>query len=102
MNAIDVQQAIRSDYPLLYEKGEQYDFAERLGGRSDPLLAEIDAALREVWSARRALADLETLVQAAGAITRDPEFPGRGPLTITRGQKEALAAAVARVKGDTT
>ena len=46
-----------------------------------------------------ALADLEALVTAAEAITRDPEFPGRGPLTITRGQKEALAAAVARVKG---
>lgn len=49
--------------------------------------------------ARVRLADLEALVTAAEAITRDPEFPGRGPLTITRGQKEALAAAVARVKG---
>lgn len=48
---------LKTDYPLLYEKAGAFDFAERLGGCSDPLLAEIDAALRELWSARRDRAD---------------------------------------------
>ena len=47
------QYGIDRDYPLLSEKARQYDFAERLGGCSDPLMAEIDAALRELWDARR-------------------------------------------------
>lgn len=45
---------ITDDFPLLLEKAQQFDFAQRLGGCSDPLLAEIDAALRECWEARRA------------------------------------------------
>ena len=47
------QYGIDRDYPLLNEKAQQYDFAQRLGGCSDPLLAEIDAVLRELWMARR-------------------------------------------------
>ena len=45
---------IADDFPLLWEKAQQHDIAERLGGCTDPLLAEIDAALRECWDARRA------------------------------------------------
>lgn len=44
---------IKRDYPLLWEKGEQYDISQRLGGTDNKLLAEIDAALRELWDARR-------------------------------------------------
>lgn len=46
---------IRDDYPLLFAKTAEYDMAERLGGCTDPLLAEMDAALRELWNARRTL-----------------------------------------------
>ena len=35
--------------------------------------------------------------EAIRAIVLDPEFPGRGPMTITRGQKELLADALARL-----
>jgi hypothetical protein len=41
------------DYPLLDAKAREYDFAERLGGCTDPLMAEIDKAMRELWDARR-------------------------------------------------
>lgn len=44
---------IADDYPLLWEKAQQFDAADRLGGCTDPLLAEINAALRECWEARR-------------------------------------------------
>ncbi len=44
---------IADDYPLLWEKSKEFDFAERLGGCADPLPAEIDHALRECWEARR-------------------------------------------------
>lgn len=47
------QYGIDKDFPLLCKKADEYNFAERLGGCSDPLLAEIDAALRELWDARR-------------------------------------------------
>ena len=47
------QFGIDRDYPLLMEKARQYDFAERLGGCTDPLMAEIDKAMHELWSARR-------------------------------------------------
>jgi hypothetical protein len=46
---------IGKEFPLLYEMAQQYDFAERLGGCSSPLLAEADAALREIWNARNAM-----------------------------------------------
>ena len=51
------QYGVDRDYPLLCEKARAYDFAERLGGCSDPLMAEIDAVLREVWDARRYVSD---------------------------------------------
>ena len=47
------QYGLDQDYPLLWEKSHEYDFAERLGGCSDPLMAEIDKAMRELWDARR-------------------------------------------------
>ena len=49
---------------------------------------------------RAALAAVAQLVEAARAIVLDPGFPGRGPMEITRGQKECLAAALARFEGD--
>ena len=57
---------IKRDYPLLYEKSVQHDFAERLGGSMDPLMAEIDAALRELHDARRYRA--EELERARGGV----------------------------------
>jgi hypothetical protein len=50
------QYRLKEDYPLLYERSLDYDFAERLGGSTSKLDAEIDQAMRELWSARRALA----------------------------------------------
>jgi hypothetical protein len=47
---------LKEDYPLLYERALNYDFAERLGGSTSKLDAEIDAAMRELWDSRRALA----------------------------------------------
>src|SRR2546422_10352872 len=47
-----VNDGLRRDFPLLWEKAEQHDFAERLGGATSPLLAGIDAAPREPYSAR--------------------------------------------------
>lgn len=46
---------IRETYPLLWDMSERYDFAERLGGCTDPLMAEVDAVLRELWMARENL-----------------------------------------------
>jgi hypothetical protein len=45
------------DYPLLMEQSRKFDFVERLGGCSDPLMAEIDKALRELWDAHAYLKD---------------------------------------------
>jgi hypothetical protein len=45
--------AMQREYPLLWEIAKQYDFAERLGGCSEPLWAEVDAAMREIYSARQ-------------------------------------------------
>ncbi len=42
-----------ADYPALWEKVEAFDFAERLGGCTDPVMGEIDKAMRELWNARR-------------------------------------------------
>ena len=43
---------LHREFPLLWEIAQQFDFAERLGGCSEPLWAEIDVALRELWMAR--------------------------------------------------
>ena len=51
------QHGIDRDFPLLYEMAQQYDFAERLGGSSSALLAEVDKALRELWNARAYMAE---------------------------------------------
>lgn len=40
------------EYPLLWKMATDFDFAERLGGCSDPLMAEADSVLRELWMAR--------------------------------------------------
>ena len=71
---------------------EALDSCDSLCARA-PLCADFAAA-------RAALAAVEQLVEAARAIVLDPEFPGRGPMQITRGQKECLAAALARFEGD--
>lgn len=52
-----IHEAMRRDYPLLWAKASEYDFAERLGGCTDPLMAEIDEAMREIFSARTFVAD---------------------------------------------
>jgi len=52
-----IHDGMNRDYPLLWEKASEYDFAERLGGCTDPLMAEIDAAMRELFSARSFMAD---------------------------------------------
>lgn len=44
---------IAEEFPLLWDIAQQYDFAERLGGCTSSLMAEVDAALRELWDARR-------------------------------------------------
>lgn len=48
---------LRQEFPLLWEMSEQFDFAERLGGCTDPLYAEADAVLRELWTARANVAE---------------------------------------------
>lgn len=47
-----VASELHAEFPLLWEKAEQFDFAERLGGCTDPLLAEIGRAMHELWLAR--------------------------------------------------
>ena len=48
---------MQRDFPLLWEIAQQYDFAERLGGCSEPLWAEVDTAMREIWNARNYVRD---------------------------------------------
>lgn len=55
---------LHAEFPLLWEQAQAFDFAERLGGCSDPLLAEIDRAMRELWLARTNLAVNERLREA--------------------------------------
>lgn len=52
-----IHDGMKRDYPLMWEKAQEYDFAERLGGCSDSLMAEIDEAMREIFSARSFVAD---------------------------------------------
>jgi hypothetical protein len=44
---------LESEFPLLWKMAQEFDLAERLGGCTDPLRAEVDAALRELWLARQ-------------------------------------------------
>lgn len=58
-----VADELHERYPLLWGKALQYDFAERLGGCTDPLLPEINAAMHELWMARSNLTpDQPTIV----------------------------------------
>lgn len=43
---------LRQEFPTLWDLACKFDFAERLGGCTDPLAAEADGALRELWMAR--------------------------------------------------
>ena len=43
------------EFPILWEIAQQYDFAQRLGGCTEPLWEEVDRALREIWDARGAM-----------------------------------------------
>ena len=61
--------SLEDDYPLLYEQAKRFDFAERLGGCTDPLLKEIDAAMRELHDARA------TLDTTATRPCRDCKWP---------------------------
>jgi hypothetical protein len=47
---------IKDDFPLLWVMAEEFDFAERLGRSASALHAEVDAALHELWDARRNVA----------------------------------------------
>jgi hypothetical protein len=51
-DAVVVVESLRDDYPLLFEMARDFDFAERLGGCTDPLMREIDGAMRELWLSR--------------------------------------------------
>jgi hypothetical protein len=68
-----IHDRMRRDYPLLWEKAGEYDFAERLGGCSDPLMAEIDEAMREIFSARTFMADFSAPPQSPGSAAREGE-----------------------------
>ena len=45
------------EFPLLWAMANEFDLAERLGGCSSELHAEIDRALREIWDARNFMRD---------------------------------------------
>jgi hypothetical protein len=63
---------LHAEFPLLWEQAQAFDFAERLGGCSDPELAEIDRAMRELWSARtQKQADEPRVAQALSAVRDD-------------------------------
>lgn len=51
----DVERVIadmRREFPALWNLACEFDFAERLGGCADPVRAEADAILRELWIVR--------------------------------------------------
>lgn len=49
--------AMRREFPLLWERSSKADYDDRMGRNVDPLDAEADAAMREIFSARTFLAD---------------------------------------------
>lgn len=61
-----IHDSMKRDFPLMWEKANEYDFAERLGGCSDPLMREIDEAMREIFSARTFVADFTPDAARAG------------------------------------
>lgn len=57
-NAPDPMSArMAAEFPLLWEMANEYDFAEKLGGCTSALHAEVDRALREIWDARHYAAE---------------------------------------------
>ena len=54
-NTVMPQYGLDRDYPLLCQYAEKHVFAERMGGCTSQLHQEIDAALQELWMARRAI-----------------------------------------------
>jgi hypothetical protein len=50
--SFDVAAEIHREFPILWDIGIQFDFAERLGGSTEQLWAEVDAALREIHASR--------------------------------------------------
>lgn len=57
-NAPDpVSVKMAAEFPLLWQMAQEYDFAERLGGCSSALHAEVDRALNELWQARHYVAE---------------------------------------------
>ena len=65
MSANPVSIRMAEEFPLLWAMTQEHDFAERLGGCSSPLHAEVDRALREIWNARNFMRDFAALEQAA-------------------------------------
>jgi hypothetical protein len=57
VNPIGVE--LQREFPILWEIVQQYDFAERIGGCTEPLWVEVDAAMRELWMARTNLLQQE-------------------------------------------
>lgn len=53
MSELETAEGLHREFPRLWELAQQFDFAERMGGCTDPLLAEADGALRELFLARR-------------------------------------------------
>jgi len=51
------QYNIDKDFPLMVKMSRDQDFAERRGASVTPLHKEIDMALRELWDARRFMAE---------------------------------------------
>lgn len=42
-----------TEFPILWDLAQKFDHDERLGYGTSPTMAEADAALRELWMARR-------------------------------------------------
>lgn len=57
---------IARDFPLLWKMAKEHDFAEKLGGSTSQLHQEVDAALREVWDARRYLSEESSRLPPGG------------------------------------
>jgi hypothetical protein len=67
-----IARRLAEDFPMLWEIAEKHDFAERLGGSTDPLTREVDAALRELWDWRRTHeTGLLTVDEVQGILTSE-------------------------------
>jgi hypothetical protein len=60
VSSFDVASEIKREFPTLWDIATEFDFAERVGGSTEPLWAEADAALREIHAARMARGDSNT------------------------------------------